>query len=233
MNKGLMFLLLVLCTGEANGTIFAPIDSTAVKRIELSNRFQNRIALKDGRISQLVHPGCDIEINLDEEIGQVFIYALTHVPQPSSLTVITDSGMVQDFELVFVEKPGEIVILEENSADYIELEEIDVTCAIGSAEYQVNLVNEIKRGVVPDGFVACDVSPECKGIKVGVKAVLISKFVSFYETIYILRIDNTSRRKQNINEKEINFLCGSWVYIDRCVLCSGDHTLAIVGVKND
>jgi hypothetical protein len=232
VNKLLMILILTLCV-KANATIFAPIDSTVVKKVELSNRFQNRIAFKDGRISQLVHPGCDIDINLDEEIGQVFIFALTHLPLPSSLTVITDSGMVQDFELIFVDKPGEIVILEENIADSEEVEANELCLSAGSVEYQVNLVNEIKRGVVPDGFVACTATQECKGIKNGLNAVLISKFVSLYETIYILRINNTSRRKQRVSEREVNFLCGDWIYLDRFDLCAGDHTLAIIGVKND
>ncbi len=234
MNKGMIFLLfLVLCIDQTYATIYTPIDSTVVKRVELSSRFQNRIAVNEGRINQLVYPGCNIDINLDEETGQVFIYALSDFPEPSSLSVIIEGGKVQDFELVFIEKPGEIVILEEAIYEDIDFASENMLLIPGSPEDKVDIIRKIMSGDILEDFVSCDIMAERVLIRNRVRAVLISKFVSLYETLYVWRVENVSKKLQVIKEIDMNFQCGNWVYLDQHHLSRGMKTLAIVGVRND
>ncbi len=225
-------ILLLLISASASATIFVPIDSTVVREIELSTHFQSRISVKGGRITQVVHPGCDIEINLDDEIGQVFVYPLTNYPQSTSLTVITDEGDVQDFQISFIDKPAEIIILESSETceneDFFEGEYI----GSGHPDYMVMVVQGILSGRVPEGFISCNTDPVCRNIKKGIRVHLVSKLVSPDETVYIWRIENTSRKTQKILERELNFQGGKWVYLNTNTLNKKRHATAIVGVKN-
>lgn len=225
-------IFLLLCATSVSATIFIPIDSTVVRKVELSTHFQSRISVKNGRITQVVHPGCDIDINLDDEIGQVFVYPLADYPQSTSLTVITDEGDVQDFQLSFVEKPAEIIILE--STEVCENENVFEGEYIGSGhpDYLVMVVQGILSGSVPEGFVACNTDPVCRTIKKGISLHLISKLVSPDETVYIWRVENNSLKTQKIYERELNFQGGKWVYLNINTLNKKRHAIAIVGVKN-
>lgn len=227
-----IFLFLIFSFSSLSATIFVQIDPTTVTRVELSCRFQNRIAVSQGSINQIVYPGCDIEINLDPTMGQVFVYPITEYPQPTSLTVVTDEGTVQDFELTFVDKPAEIVILESCKPFAIDtcLEE---ECACPDhPEHMVTLVKGIIGGNVPEGYVACDISKKCRKIKQQVRAHLVSKLVSADETIYVWRLENASRRIQRMTEKEANFQKGQWAYLSASSLQKRKSALAIIGIKN-
>lgn len=217
---------------KVQATLFIPLDSTTVHSVELSSRYQNRISVEEGRIEQIIHPGCDIDINLSEEIGQVFVYPLTNNPRSTSLTVITDEGKIQDFELNFFEKPAEIVILQ-NCIPCLEeicFEEecIDFSCP----DYRIGIVKAISRGKIPDCFISCDTGREVVRLRRGVNAFLISKLVSLDETVYIWNIENSTSKHKKISEQEVNFQRGNWVYLSDHCLAKREHALAIIGVKN-
>ena len=217
---------------DLSSTIFVPIDSTTLVRIELSKNFQNRIAVDCGRVNQVVHPGCDIDINLDEEIGQVFVYPLTNYPQPTSLTIITDQGEVQDIELRFVDKPSEIVILQTGYDNFEEECCEPVMIGPGDPDYMVMVVRGILENRVPEGFVACDAPNTCRKIKSGARATLVSKLLSGEEVVYIWRIENTIKRQILLSEKDLCFQKGSWVYLHKHCIPKAGHTFAIIGVKS-
>lgn len=236
----LVFLLIVIqfiLLGAFHGTgllatIYVPIDSTSLSRVELSKYFQNRISLDCGRITQIVHPGCDIDINLDDEIGHVFVYPLTNYPKPTSLTVISDKGQVQDLELNFVEKPGEIVILETAQKAFDEEIEEGEVITTSHPEYYKMVIECVLKNKVPEGFLASDVPRKCRKIRRGVQAVLASRLISCEETIYIWRIENCTPIKQKIQEKDLTFQKARWKYLDSFQIQKHGYTTAIVGVKN-
>lgn len=180
----------------------------------------------------MIYNESQISVTLEEDSGQVFVYALTDFPQTTTVSLVTDDGYVQDIELSFIDGPTEIIILEPN----IYCEEIPCEpCEVigpGHPEYIVMTIESILGGNVPEGYVACEINPECRRIKKGIRAVLISKLVSLHETLYVWRVENTSRWSQKISEKEMNFQCGNWVYLDRNQLGSCEQIMAIVSVKN-
>lgn len=240
-QKGLQIFLLsviqFILLGAFQGaglmaTIYVPIDSTSLSRVELSKHFQNRISLDCGRITQIVHPGCDIDINLDDEIGHVFVYPLTNYPKPTSLTVISDKGQVQDLELNFVDKPGEIVILETLQKVFDEEVEEGEIITTSHPDYYKMVVESVLENRVPEGFLASDVPKKCRNIRKGVQAVLVSRLISCEETIYIWRIENCTPIKQKIQEKDLTFQKARWKYLDSLLLQKHGYTTAIVGVKN-
>ena len=233
-----MFKMLLPCLllfSNLNATIFFPLDTTTVVNAELSSRFQNRIAVNGERISKVIHPECDIDIVLENDIGQLFVYSLINCPEKTTISVVTEGGWVQDIELSFRDKPSEIVILDPVcfTEEVYEQDAVDsYLIGPGHPDYMVMVVEGVRSGTVPEGFVACDITPECRKVKKVINAVLVSKLVSLEETVYVWRVENHSRWNQTIYEKEMNFQCGSWVYLDKNKLGPGEQVIGIVGVKN-
>jgi len=228
-----VFIAISLYMGCLSAATFLPIDSTVLHKVTLSNRYQNRIAVSGGRIQRVIHPEGELNVTLEEHSGQVFVYSLSEYIEPITLSIVTEEGIVQDLQLNFASVPTEIIILEQAEEKYEIDEIIDEPCKQPCSDQRVQTVESIIRRETPAGFYSCEINEECRKIKLGVRAVLISKLVSLHETLYVWRVENMMRRIQTLNEREINFQKGSWVYLDKCHLGPKDHTLSIVAVRNN
>ncbi len=227
--------LLLICVAGLESTIFLPMDSTSVMNANLSSGYQNRISVYGDRITKVVYAESDIQLVLDKDIGHLFVYSLTPFPGKTIVTLVTEGGLVQDLEFTFTEKPSEIVILEHFCEEDMDCEDEiceEMTLFPGHPDYMVMVVEGVLSGTVPQGFVACETTTECRKIKKGVQAFLVSKLVSLEETVYVWRIESTSRWNQSLSEREMNFQRGIWIYLDKNKLGPKEQIIGIVGVKN-
>lgn len=217
----IIFLFLAF---HLEGTVFFSLDTTCLLKVELSSRFQNRIYVDGSRISKVVYSGEDLDVNLDNLIGQVFVYSLVDFPEKSSITIITEEGEVQDIEISFKDKEAEIVVLEPYCFEEPTINR--------HPDYRVRIIEDVLAGRTPEEYVACDFSPEVCQVKKDIFATLTSKLVSLQELVTVCLIENTSRYPQMIYEQEIQVPGAVWIYIDKHQLAPGEQTIGIVGVKN-
>lgn len=79
--------------------------------IFLSNRDINRISFSNDRIKEVFGLDKRVSIQSDDENGYIFIKAIEDFEEPMLISVVTESGIFQDFEVHFSEKGGENVVI--------------------------------------------------------------------------------------------------------------------------
>jgi type-F conjugative transfer system secretin TraK len=88
-----------------------PLKSQGHLTVTVSKDQQNRIAVKNDRISQIFCSDGQLEIKTDEVHGQIFVRFLEKEAQPLSLTLITEKGVTQDLTLRPSKRVSESIVL--------------------------------------------------------------------------------------------------------------------------
>jgi hypothetical protein len=184
------------------------------------------------RIKKVVYPPGDVLVSIEEESGQIFVQAMMDNPPETTISIITNSGFVQDLELEFTEKPTEIVILKEKSVEesvcLSDLNAIECREEIDSIQ---DAIEALLIGETPEEYIPVEDRQICGRVKRGVILRSVMRLVSPLYTIYVMNVENTGRNRECIHEKEINCVNGEWVFIERGELESADKMLALIGVK--
>jgi hypothetical protein len=226
--RSLPLLLLFLSTflSRAEAAQFLDIDTTQLLRCVFSSRHHNRIAISGKRIKKVFCPEGDVVVRQEEESGQVFVQSLVERPPVTTISIVSNDGIVQDIELHFEECSAEILILTERREECL-----DPRCCIVDAG--TNPFDALIAGVlnqqIPDNYISFSCDRKAKQVKKGVILRRISKFIGENDTAYLLGVENVSRIKQCIQESDVNILGGDWVYLQKRELCPGEKTFALVG----
>jgi conjugal transfer pilus assembly protein TraK len=88
-----------------------PLKTQGHLTVTVSRDQQNRIAVKDDRISQIFCSDGQLEIKTDEVHGQIFVRFLEKEAEPLSLTLITEKGVTQDLTLKPSKRASESIVL--------------------------------------------------------------------------------------------------------------------------
>lgn len=124
-TKCLLSLSLFWGTHTYAGSQVLTIDGNSRLEATISRDYLNRIAASNDRITQIFGDEATYAIQVDENKGQIFIKpSEANGLKPISLTIITESGQVQDLNL----KPGD------NGASTIVLKGIKSESTIAQKE---------------------------------------------------------------------------------------------------
>ncbi|MDB2613574.1 type-F conjugative transfer system secretin TraK [Chlamydiales bacterium] len=207
-------------------TLIHTIDTDFVLPVEMSSIHQNRIYIKRGKIIDVIFPEGQLEVTLDRKIGQVFVYSLVDFPKPTTISIVTEKGVVQDISIVFCDKEAEIISL---IFPEIRCSPKKYTPVDGRAE----IAKAIISGHLPKGFGVFKVEKRPICIKGNVFATPINELVGVNESIYLYVVENGSRWENSISESDFCLNGLNWVYIEKASLKGKEKTLAIVSVKKD
>lgn len=225
------FFLSFFTLSEA--AIYVDFNSHALIKCELSSTHHNRITLSEGRIKKVIFPEANVSIRLEDESGQVFVQTLFEIVEPITLSIITEGGEIQDFELEFFPKSSEIVILNMKSAYVNDCDAENVVCEEKlSFDSMIENLQAILKGQTPKGYFSIEGNGNQYVLK---KYFLLSekiKYVSAMHTITVWEVKNTSCWCQNISESDLNFEGITWVYLGKNQLKKLEKTFAITSVRN-
>ncbi len=223
--RGSIFLILGLPLLSA--THFLEIDTTHLLQCTLSSRHHNRIAISGKRIKKFIYPEGFIAIRQEEESGQIFVQSLVDYPPITTLSIVTEDGVVQDLELHFEDCRAELIVLQEpETCPSICLEEACIELPNYGLE---KLIDGALSGRLPEGYISFECDRRAKRLKKGVCLRRVSKFIGDSSSVFLLSIENNSKSKQAINECELSFMGGDWVYIQKTALNPGEKMIALVG----
>jgi len=212
---------------HVQATIYCDLDTTSLIKCTFSAKHHNRIILNRGSIIKVIFSETDVSIRLEEESGQVFVQSLTFKPWPTTLSVVTEEGLVQDIEISFMDQSSEILILNIP-------EECDKVCDNGNAFDQdiASTLEDILKGRAPTGYRSFEMSCVSNVVKNGVKAEKKAKFVGPNNTLYFWEIQNFSCFKKTIYECELATEGTLWVYLAKNCLRRNEKTFAITAQDN-
>lgn len=228
MLNGFSFALLLLSAPQVLlGAIYHDIDTTTPLKCTLSSQHQNRIVVSEGRVGKVIFPDARISVQMEEDSGQIFVYALEDIVNETTISVITDTGLVQDLEVSFAEKSSEVVILREVLLSDCCAEES--TRRLFSISCQVR---DILNGVTPKGYVCFEGGRDVREICSGVFTEKLAIFEGQLETLYLYRVINYSGSCVCLHETQLDPNGASaWIFLENNSLNPKGDTLAIVASK--
>lgn len=89
-----------------------PLTSENRINVKVSQKDMNRIGVEGDRIAQVFGGSGSIAIETDNTQGQIFVKPMDTSYHPISLTLITESGLIQDLLLLPVDIPAETIVLK-------------------------------------------------------------------------------------------------------------------------
>lgn len=212
-----LFGMMLNILPSLEGAVFSKIDTTVPLKCVFSNEHQNRIIVDKGRIEKVIFTDDALAVRLEEESGQVFVY-LTH-PKGKEivLSVVTESGIVQDLEICFEEKSSEIVILQKPESQKALCQPHDIE----------QIIETILAGQSPKGYCCFD-GGESRMVQSQIFLNAIARFEGNQEIINLFRIENKAAYRSCLIEQELCSPSTNWVYLVKRELSPHEETIAIV-----
>jgi hypothetical protein len=194
--------------------MFHYIDTTSPLYCYLSEKYQNRIMIENGRIKKVVASDSErLSIQMEEITGQAFIYARDLNPKETSISVISDEGVVQDIFIKFTDRMPEVIILQ----DPEEMPECCISHKVECKEADnsvLAMAGEVLSGKIPDGYLPCPVNSKTWVLKQGIELNLRSKYEGPFNVIYVYEVVNTSKHDQTLLECELECEGCEWVFLE-------------------
>ncbi len=112
MKKLLLFVLCLINTGALFASTLLTVDPEKRLKAKISKDSMNRLAFKNDRIINVFGDSESYDIQTEETSGQVFIKPHTeNGEKPLSITVVTESNVIQDLILEPSQKEASTVVL--------------------------------------------------------------------------------------------------------------------------
>lgn len=217
-------LALLLVSHPLSATIFHRIDTTTPLECTFSSCHHNRILVNGQRIRKVICPEVPLSIRMEEESGQVFVHALPDAPERVTLSVITNSGLVQDLEISFGERSSEVVVLTDPK------EEKTVSNA-RSAKGFLAFSNLIFAGRLPEGYRYLPVKHVQFCLSDGGIARLVARLEGESDYILVYQIINRSCQWQGVRECELSCIGSQWVCLESNRIPPSSRIMGLVSVR--
>ena len=187
--------------------------------------------IENGRIKKVIATECErLSIQIEELTGQAFIYARDPTTKETSISIVSDNGVIQDIQICFIERTPEVIVLqdpeliEEKPCNHPNEQQI-------KKSYILNKVEAILSGNTPIDYFPCGMIPSKWIPKRGIELELKSKLEGSADIIYIYQAINTLKQQQTLLECELGCEGSTWVYLEKNNLSPKQKILCMVAVK--
>lgn len=233
MKKNLSLIILGwIYSLTLSAATYYTINTTSPLHCYLSCTFQNRIMIEGGRIKKVVATESDrLSIQIEEMTGQAFIYARDPTVKETTVSVVSESGVIQDIHICFMERMSEVVVLQDGEIADCQFCE-SPNQQLGESAYAFKKVEKILEGKIPTDYCLCSTHVSKWIPKKGIELRLRSKLEGPVDTIYIYQVTNLLKQQQTLLECELECEGCAWVYLESTTLDPKQKTLSIVAVKN-
>ena len=214
---------IVLCS-SVYALIEEPINERKALPLTLSTTSHNRISVKRGSIEKIFGDEAYFNIMIDRTTGNAFITLIRPILEPTTLTVVTSTGLIQDLSVTSSEKASEYLILKESE------EELDELTALSSDYHRptVDFLNRILEGKVPLGYGQRPIKNE-DDLKLPHPLIAIpyEALEGPFEHILVYKIKNTGKDPIRMSANPIKAGKVSWVFLNLHELRSKEEATCI------
>jgi hypothetical protein len=211
---------------QVSGAIFHEMDTTVPLECTLSAVHQNRILIEGGRVRKVVHPDGVLTCQMEPESGQAFVRANGWLPHPVTLSVVTDTGVVQDIQITLEDCSSQVVILREPSEVYV------TSGVVGNnaEDFVVGNLEAVLSGGTPSGYVKTLSEETREGTIPQVVAQCSRAFTGPYEEIRSFEVTNQSEETRSIVEENFIRPGDLWVHLTSTEIAPEQVVQLVVGV---
>lgn len=222
------FLPTLLCS-SIYGLVEQKINEKKPLTLSFSKASHNRISVEGGSVEKIFGDESYFNINIDRMTGNAFINVLRDIPEPTTLTVVTSSGLIQDLAVTSADKPSEQLILKE---DDVEDSLIETTANFHG--HTIDFLNQILEGKIPLGYGLRDLSDK-DNLQLPAPLVIsvIKVFEGPFEEILVYSIKNAGK-DPIINSDSLKKDKASWVFLNAHELKAREQAVCIISLpKNE
>jgi len=200
--------------------------------IQISHEDVNRFSVEEGSIVDFIGDKKKIHSTLYPATGAAFVYVSKgqKLEKPTSISITTGSGEIQTFIVSSREGAGELVVLSEKKEETKEETSL-------STDYHSNtilLLSKVLSGQAPEGYGVRGVSEmDLNGIKDPLRAQAIKAFEGPFETLFLFKISNRSRRPASIDKNTLKREGDLWVFIPKETLLPGETLSCIIATQKE
>jgi hypothetical protein len=232
--KGRRLLTTLACLTSFNlsAVTYYTINTISPLHCYLSSTFQNRLMIENGRIKKVIATECErLSIQIEEMTGQAFIYSRDPNVKETSVSLVSDTGVIQDVHICFIERMPEVIVLQ-------DLEEDDSACSFPDEKQAeqadiLNKVEEILSGKIPAGYILSCMTPSKWIPKKGIELELKFTLEGPVDTLYIYQATNILKHQKSLLECELACKGCAWIYLENNTLSPKQKILSIVAVKHE
>jgi|GEM_PF-4978156 len=224
----LIFFCLSLVPQIAYALIIKTIDELHPLQVTLSQQSLNRIAVENSGIRKVIAPEGLLDIQIDDVTSQAFITVIEPVDRPIAISVITDSGYVQDIEISSKDKPIETVLLKEPKKG-------EETEKFLPRKLITKVIASLIQSTLPHGYVASKVLYEDirKLRNQGLQIQALEAIEGPYEKIVKYKLINTSQVKTPLKESNFATPKDLWIFLEKDILQPNEKTQLIIATTRD
>ena len=219
---GLPFLLF---WGPVDALVEHKIDEKAPLQISFSKASHNRIAIEGGSVAKVFGDNSCFSITIDQATGNAFVHVLKDiVGNPSTLTVVTSFGKIQDLAVLSSEDKSEFLILKDPEEDE---EPLEITTNLH--EHTVVLLNAILEGRIPLGYGQREpTSAENIQLPSPLTAQVVRVFEGPFENIIVYRVKNSGKDSIVVSTQSLKKERASWVFLNAHELKAKEEALCLM-----
>ena len=170
-------------------------------------------------------------MTLDNITGNAFINLLRDLGDKShTLTLVTNSGAVQDLLITSSEGPSEHLLLKEDESS----EDEGLVNMINFHAVSVELLNRILEGKIPLGYGQRERREEDSlQLPKPLQASTIKVFEGPFETITVYKIQNEGKQPIVITSDSIKEPHHHWVFLNTHELSNKEQAICIIAASKD
>ena len=206
------------------------IDEKTPLALTFSHTSHNRIAVEEGAITKAFGDSSLFSINLDKATGQAFVTLTQSIERPTTLTVITTSGAVQDLSIQSTDCPGEYLLLSESK----EHSSDNYDQSINFQAMAVDFLNTILEGGVPMGYGKADNCPsDTLNLPTPLKSETIRTLEGPFEKVILQKITNQGQVPISVKASALKTVKTTWVFLAEQTIGPGAYVHCVVAAAKD
>jgi hypothetical protein len=180
--------------------------------------------IEEGRIKKVIASDNErLCIQMEEISGQAFVYARDANSKETAISVVTDTGIIQDIQLSFQDKPPEVVVLKDATLEKEEKCEKSQNPAL-------LCVQAIMSGNVPCGYTPCSMGKGKWYPKKDIALEPIMKLEGTDDFLYVYRATNLLKQSHTLIECELECKGSRWIFLESNILKPKQTILSVISV---
>ncbi len=222
-------IAIAACAPLFGGTTFCMLNTAKPLDCTFSSIHHNRIAVQGGRVHKIICPENAIAVKLEEQSGQAFLQALTSPCDPVTVSVVTDTGEVQDLRIDFHEGKSEIILLHYPRSYLDPCEEV-----VSSFDDQLptscisTVIDYLSCRDIPPGYEYSPINSKPQRMGKGIYIRTTTRLHSAEETIFVRQICNRTRKSIQLSESRLTPAGCSWSYLTQPTLPPGKTATLLI-----
>src|ERR1700722_6842168 len=141
------YIFPILLCSSIHALVEVRIDEKKPISALFSKSSHNRISVEHGSVEKIFGDETYLNITIDRTTGNAFGNVLRDIAEPTTLTIVTRTGLIQDLTVTSADKPSEHLILNE-----VEEKEDIIETTSNFHGHTVEFLNQILEGKIPLGY---------------------------------------------------------------------------------